>query len=180
MRGTTPFPNEVLDTYLPRLRDCEWRVLCVVIRLTCGWTKKDGTRKDRDWITNSQFRAKTGRGSDAVSSAIDSLVRQGFLDVHDEHGRALRSPAMRKSRFGRLYFSLGSVLMEAIATSNREGRIEKVETTKASITKETHNKRGVKNGLSAAGSSPNRSGWTPVGEITDTRAIKRVTPDLGT
>jgi hypothetical protein len=165
MRGTTPFPNVVLDTYLPRLRDSEWRLLCVVIRQTLGFVTKDGKRKGQDWITNSQFRAKTGRGRDAVSTAIDSLVRQGLLDVHDKRGHGMRSTSIRKSRFGKLYFSLGPVLLDAIAVSNRSGRIDNTDTTKANSTKETHNKIGIKSEGSGLVPTPKRSGWTQAGAV---------------
>ncbi len=63
---TTPFPNHLLDNAMPRLRDTEWRLLCVLVRQTLGWqNKSEGGRKQRDWLTQAQLKKRTGRDSAA-------------------------------------------------------------------------------------------------------------------
>src|ERR1051326_1992256 len=94
---STPFPSHLLDTVMPVLKDTEWRVLCVVVRATLGWTEgAGGQRKPQDWLTQSQLKERTGRASEAISHAIDTLVKKGLLEVHDEIGRMLASPQERR------------------------------------------------------------------------------------
>jgi len=144
MSGHTPIPNILIDQYMPRLRDTEWRILLVVVRQTLGWADKHGNRKELDWISHVQFQVKTGRGGDAVSNAIDYLVRQGFIEVLDGKRRFLPTKASRKSRFARLYYRVGPVLQEAIDKSTRAARLDQVGTTKDSLNKRNVYKRGTR------------------------------------
>lgn len=105
-QGTTPVPNFLLDRVMPRLRDTEWRLLCVIVRSTSGWSLADGTRKKADWLSHFQLKRKTGRSSAAISKAIDVLVRIGLIDVRDMSGRPLRSTRDRRLSHSRLSFSL--------------------------------------------------------------------------
>lgn len=102
----TPFPSRLLDEAMPVLSDTEWRVLCVVVRQTLGWSDGKGGRKGQDWLTQSQLKARTGRASEAVSRAIDGLVRKGWLAVMSEEGDMLATPQERRSNAGRLLFGL--------------------------------------------------------------------------
>jgi len=106
--GTTPVPNDLLDRVMPTLRDTELRVLLVVVRQTLGW--QDGPdpsrRKERDWLTQSQLMRRTGRASEAVSAAIDGLVRARLIEVQDKWGRPLVTPAERRRFLGKLYYRL--------------------------------------------------------------------------
>jgi len=106
--GTTPVPNRLLDRVMPGLRDSELRVLLVVVRQTLGW--QDGPhpsqRKERDWLTQGQLMRRTGRASEAVARAVDSLVRGGLIDVLDRAGTSLTTPAQRRRHLGRLYYQL--------------------------------------------------------------------------
>jgi hypothetical protein len=140
----SPFPNVLLDRWMPRLKDTEWRLLCVVVRQTLGWQGVDGTRKQQDWLTHSQLRAKTGRSSEAVSHALDSLVKQGLLEVRDEVGLLMDTPAKRRKHLGRLFLALGSACLlsptlndkgdstvrSESRTTMRESEIRKPKTTK--------------------------------------------------
>jgi hypothetical protein len=99
----------LIDEVMPALRDTEWRVLCVVVRGTLGWREGDG-RKRRDWITHSQLKRRTGRASEAVSRAVQSLVRRGYLIVSDESGVELLSPHRRRRSGSRLYFQLSPAI----------------------------------------------------------------------
>lgn len=105
-RGTTPFPNLLIDIFMPRLGDTEWRVLCVVVRQTIGWRGSDGERKTEDWLAHSQLKRRTGRQSEAISRAIQSLIDRGLVVVKDQNGNALGRPSERSQIGKRLYFSL--------------------------------------------------------------------------
>lgn len=105
-QGTTPVPNFLLDRVMPRLRDTEWRLLCVIVRSTSGWSLADGTRKKADWLSHFQLKRKTGRSSAAISKAIDVLVRFGLVVVRDLSGRPLPSARDRRQSHSRLSFSL--------------------------------------------------------------------------
>ena len=85
-----PVPSVYLDEVMPWLTDTEWRVLLVVIRQTLGWNK------ERDWITRSQMAYRTGRSQDAVTRAVEGLVRCGLIAVEDERGAVMESATERR------------------------------------------------------------------------------------
>jgi biotin operon repressor len=104
-----PIPLVYVDELMPTLTDAQLRVLLIVIRQTLGWVDRDSItgRKERDWITQSQLRQKTGKSRDSISLAIASLVERGLLKVEDRHGKPLDSPRSRQNNRDRLYFRLG-------------------------------------------------------------------------
>ncbi|MBX3117418.1 MAG: replication protein [Fimbriimonadaceae bacterium] len=104
--GTTPFPNFLLDRVMPRLTDTEWRIICIIVRQTYGWSIGSGIRKGSDWLSHFQFKRKTGRQSAAISRAIDVLVRSGLIAVRDRHGYGLYTPAARRRSHSHLNFAL--------------------------------------------------------------------------
>lgn len=108
--STTPMPNQLLDEWMPLLGDTQWRLLCVIVRQTMGWSDptshSTGGRKTRDWLTHSQLKTRTGRASAALSAALDDLVQRGLVEVQDERGRVLCTPAERRRARGRLYYRL--------------------------------------------------------------------------
>jgi len=119
---------------LPTLKDTELRVLLIVLRQTIGRRDKQGRAKSRDWLSHAQLVKRTGRGSDAVSSAIAALVRRGLIQTETSTGTPLGSPAERRRYLGRLYFraSLGENLgksgdpshpVKAERTTNNENKI---------------------------------------------------------
>lgn len=107
-RGTVPIPNRLFDDVLPNLTDTQLRVLLVVLRATIGWREGEeggGWRyKRRDWISHAQFARRTGRGSEAISTAIQSLVEASLIVAEDSGGRPLDTPEKRRRYVGRLYF----------------------------------------------------------------------------
>lgn len=133
--GSFPVPNTVVDALLPDLKDTEIRVLLVVLRQTRGWVDpKTGLPKERDWLTHSRLKRATGRASEAVSAAVDSLVRRGLVVVEDVGGRALSTPAERRRLTAALYFRPGPRLAGAGSSAtdlpDRESEIRKAKTTK--------------------------------------------------
>lgn len=119
---STPMPNALLDTWMPRLSGTELRVLLVVTRQTFGFQEKGkGTsaRRARDWITHSLLKQKTGRASAAVSHAVDGLTKKGLLCVCTADGAPLQTPQERRRYPGKLFFSLNpSALVEAAGADN--------------------------------------------------------------
>ena len=140
--GAVPIPNTLFDAMLPTLKDTELRVLLIVLRQTIGRRDKQGRAKSRDWLSHAQLVKRTGRGSDAVSSAIAALVRRGLIQTETSTGTPLGSPAERRRYLGRLYFraSLGENLgksgdpshpVKAERTTNNENKISQTDGTAA-------------------------------------------------
>jgi len=134
--GTTPVPNFLLDKAMPRLRDTEWRLLCVVVRQTCGWTLEDGTRKQVDWLSHFQLKRKTGRSSAAVSRAIDVLVRAELIVVRDLFGQTLLTASERRRSHSRLSFGLNPEIGSA-------GYVKRFAHQRFQISKRKNDKRNL-------------------------------------
>ncbi|MBV6459401.1 MAG: hypothetical protein HONBIEJF_02549 [Fimbriimonadaceae bacterium] len=135
--GTTPFPDWLLDKLMPRLRDVEWRLICVLVRQTLGWQTGDGKRKHSDWLSHSQLRRRTGRSSSAISPAIDFLCRNRLIEVEDGQGQPLRTAFERRRHRGRLFFRVN---LERLRFKQKRLRLIKrihiAGTTRNTITKE--------------------------------------------
>ncbi|MGV3615151.1 MAG: hypothetical protein ACO1SV_07430 [Fimbriimonas sp.] len=114
-RGWCPVPNEILDRLMPRLRDTEFRLLCVVCRATLGRRNPaTGKRRRRDWLSHAQLMRRTGRGSAAVSRALASLVVSGLVRAEGEDLRELRTARERRSHRGRVYLSICDSLWKSV------------------------------------------------------------------
>lgn len=95
---TTQVPNALFDVLLKDISPSELRILLVVIRLTNGWIdKRTGKRKQRARITHSLFMKMTGLSRRSVSSAVQSLITKGYIEVSD-HNRIPLSPEMRRGK----------------------------------------------------------------------------------
>jgi hypothetical protein len=103
--NSTPVPNLVFDYYLAILKPAELTLLLVVIRQTIGWydpyTRK---RKERDWLSGSQLREKTGYSRKALSTALESLSKFKLVRVFDARGFELYSAEERQGKT-RLWYS---------------------------------------------------------------------------
>ena len=94
-------PSAILDRWMPKLKDTELRVLLLVARQTIG---RSG--KEVDWLAHSQLRKRTGRASEAVSAAVDSLIQKGLLEVVTLTGERLPTPEARRFHRGVLLYRL--------------------------------------------------------------------------
>lgn len=95
---TTPFPSYLIDEVMPKLKDSEWRLICILVRQTYGWSK------EWDWVSTSQLRARSGRESAAISHAIESLVCRGLIEVRARSGLRVHTPEdRRKAKEGLLF-----------------------------------------------------------------------------
>ena len=66
-------PNDLVDHWLPHLREVELKVLLVIIRKTFGW------HKIRDRISLSQLRKLTGSIDSNIIKAVRSLIEKGLI-----------------------------------------------------------------------------------------------------
>src|SRR5579871_349437 len=90
----TRTPNALLDILMPSLKDTELRVLLVLLRQTVGWNK-DGQTVILRYRT---LQDRTGRQSEAISKALDSLSARGLIHMRKvERTRPFRSPNKRSS-----------------------------------------------------------------------------------
>ncbi|WP_394796298.1 hypothetical protein [Armatimonas sp.] len=101
-------PSAILDRWMPKLKDTELRVLLLVARQTIG---RSG--KEVDWLAHSQLRKRTGRASEAVSAAVDSLIQKGLLEVVTLTGERLPTPEARRFHRGILLYRLSSMVDKA-------------------------------------------------------------------
>lgn len=167
----TPFPSVLVDDVMPTLKDTEWRLLCVIVRQTLGWQDKRQCGAS-DWLTHSQLKARTGRASAAVCSAVDVLVRRGMIEVHDEAGQPMLTPQERRRHQGRLLFRLQTRFLERLSLEAKGGEAlwisgkasSKSENRIAKTTKDTQDKNLFK-----------RSDWKD-SQFPDKRATKHFSP----
>jgi DNA-binding transcriptional ArsR family regulator len=117
--AVVPVPAILLDRMLPALTDNELRVLLIIIRQTLGWVSEGASRlsegknnanphgrKYRDWISQSQMMAKTGKSRDSVSRAVGSLIEAGLIVVENQKGVAFATPKARRLARTRFYYRL--------------------------------------------------------------------------
>ncbi len=105
MKNVTPIPNTLFDKYLCQLKPSETVVLLVIMRQTLGWIDRDGGRKKRDWITNTQFQYRTSLSDKTISSAIDKLVKRHLIKVTDFYGNVLETSSQRRGKL-RIFYEL--------------------------------------------------------------------------
>ena len=147
--NTTQIPNIILDDWLPRLNDVEFRILMVITRQTLGWVMDDesGRRKERDWLSMAQLAHKTGRGRTQISSNLKSLIENHqLIEATDKEGGLLDTAEKRKSNRGQIFYRL--TLRDPQASlfdsprvrkpNTQEARVRKPDTTIPNTTKETH------------------------------------------
>lgn len=144
--NTTPFPNFLLDRVMPHLCDTEWRMLCVIVRMTIGWQKSE------DWLSHSQLKGRTGRESAAVSRAVDSLVKRGMVVIRDHNERRLHTAAERRRSRSRLVFEVHPRLLDSNLYRQRIGfgdfgfRNSKGENNKSKFHSKKETNGPIKNG----------------------------------
>ena len=118
-------PSAILDRWMPTLKDTELRVLLLVARQTIG---RSG--KEVDWLAHSQLRKRTGRASEAVSAAVDSLIQKGLLEVVTTAGQRLPTPEARRFHRGILLYRLSSMVDKADSMTDKADRaVDKSKTT---------------------------------------------------
>jgi len=104
LNNTTAVPNVLFDKHLAELSSSEIKVLLYIIRQTLGWRDKTGKCKSRDWISQSQFEAKTSLSRKTISVSLDLLIAEGIVEATDFQGNVLNLPQDRKGKT-RIYYS---------------------------------------------------------------------------
>ena len=156
----------LLDSVMPELKDTEWRLLCVIVRQTIGWSTGGGQRKNRDWLTQRQLMARTGRNSAALSAALDVLVRRRLVNAWDEAGELLLTPQERRRCRGRVYFGLCREALSGVGKGALKTALRKSKTTKEPSDKKEINKK-LKVVTPQNGDTIVRihTGWTRAGDV---------------
>lgn len=96
---TTQVPNVLLDYFLPLLTEAELKLTLVIIRQTFGWIDKHtGMRKERDRLSGSQLRERTGLSKRIITKAVQSLIDKGLLEVSERKGNVLLFSCDRKGK----------------------------------------------------------------------------------
>jgi len=131
----TQVPNFALDHIMPHVSANAWRVLCVIIRATWGWTDEGSpTKRREDWLLSySEIKRRSGIRSDGtVSGAIKSLLNYGCISR-----RRAPQPADAGAREPSFLYSL-----------NRDFEVE-VATTETGATTRNGVAATTKNGVAA-------------------------------
>lgn len=181
--GTTPFPDWLLDRVMPRLRDVEWRLICVLVRQTLGWRASDGNTKQSDWLSHSQLRRRTGRSSSAISPAIEFLCRNRLVEIDDGQGRPLATASERRRHRGPLFFRLNLERLKHKQKRFRlKKRIQNSGTTINTLTKKAVvHARKRKAGPTESGNQRKeriKKEWRRVGDILKERQDGRTTDPM--
>lgn len=108
----------------------------VITRQTLGWVEDPTTtrRKEKDWISYSQLREKTGKQNEAISKGLRELEDLKIIEVLDEQAQVIP----KQSRTGKkLYYRLvTSSKIEEVHSNLFENRNSKIEDTKETHTKD--------------------------------------------
>ena len=139
---TTNVPNELFDTYLPKLSFSELKIILYIIRQTYGWKLKNGKRKQRDRISYSLFNQKTGLSRRILTETIQSLIDKELIVLTDNTGNKLHTPEQRKGKVGIFYapnIPRCAVLCTKVCTKKHKGVHNRVY-NKTNITKLTKQK----------------------------------------
>ena len=127
--NTTQVPNIILDEWMPRLGDVEFKILMVVTRQTLGWVLDDesGRRKEKDWLSMSQLELKTGSKRRSISSAIKAMIEEHHLiEATDKDGNVLDSATARRKNFGQIFYRL-TLRMPEVSLFDKP-RVQKMHT----------------------------------------------------
>jgi phage replication O-like protein O len=76
--NSTQIPNEVIDYWMPKLYEVEFKVLMFICRKTFGW------HKTRDRISLSQLEIGTGCSRDKICDAVKVLESHDLIKKHVE------------------------------------------------------------------------------------------------
>lgn len=106
-KETTQIPNNLFDTYIPKLKPSTIIILLIILRQTNGWyDPKTKKRKIRDWISYAQFQSKTGLSRKTISKGINELITQNIIKATNRKGLVLISPSDRQGKIGIFYTCL--------------------------------------------------------------------------
>ena len=168
-----PFPTALMDEQMPFLKDTEWRLLCVIVRQTLGWQSGKG-RKKRDWMSQTQLMARTGRNSAALSAALDVLVRRNLIECSDVDGEPLTTPQQRRRHRGRVYFALTPAILLKVAPIKPMAQVPKLspDAMNAAHHLRSHFPQRISNGWAKASEVADDLDYTPKSEVRKAKRTK--------
>jgi hypothetical protein len=96
LKYTTPVPNGLFER-MGELNGTELKALLFIIRKTLGWKDAStGKRKERDWISHSQFVEHAGISDRSVTSAVQGLLEKNLINTTNREGQHLLYPKDRQ------------------------------------------------------------------------------------
>lgn len=137
-------PNVIYDQWISRLTHCELKVLLIIIRQTIGWKLKNGKRKQRDRISNSQFIKKAHVSERNISPTIQSLIDYNLIRVSDYNNEPLSTAQLRRGKRALYYQCLLSTSAHRHKKNSTyvQKELRKSPYNKRNSTKETTSKGG--------------------------------------
>lgn len=153
--NTTPTPNWLYNGEMKKMNETELKVVLLVTRKTLGWFDPQTLeRKAQDYISQSQFIEFTGQQSNtSIAKAIQSCVEHGWIVAKNRQGELCDTPEKRARR--KIWYQLGNVFTKKLSgtesasdrksgthsgkagTQNASHLVQKVDSTKETLTKET-------------------------------------------
>ena len=171
-KNYTNVHNFCFDVCMPCLSNAGWRILCVAIRKTLGWSD-DSTpsgRKDWDRISYSQFREASGLRSDAsVSKGIKETIEAGYIirrkvGKHQGTGAPLYAYCLNQEYETDAPMATTESVVEHIDHKTSTSKTEAAATleTEAAATLETVETKGKEKAMGKENIDPFSSLWSPV------------------
>ncbi len=94
--GYTKVPDLLIDKLMKNLSEAELKILLTIIRQTIGWNK------DKDQISHSQFKEKSGLSARSITAAIEALSNRNVIEITDLIGRNL--PPDKRRYHKKIYY----------------------------------------------------------------------------
>lgn len=109
---SVPTPLFIFDLS-HELKGSEVKVLLAVVRQTLGWKAGQGDRRVASAIlSQTALKEQTGLATEAISQAVDSLVRRGVVQTHTTKGKPLPTKEERRRLRGPVCFRLAQDWVE--------------------------------------------------------------------
>jgi hypothetical protein len=178
-KGFMQIPNFFVSALMPKLKDTEFRLLVVVFQATLGFRAEYGaSRKRRALPAHTLLIERTGRSKQAVTEAVDTLIRRNLLSVSLEDETLVLGASERRRARAKLYYSLSPTLLtridEAVPKLSTGGTspFQDFSNRKVGITKQkrllnSSNKEAYLSVSRSNAQSLRISGWNRVGSMTE-------------
>lgn len=123
--NTTPTPNWLYNGEMKKMSDTELRVVLIITRATLGWVenKQTGQRKQEDWISQRLFMERSGKSNRSISTAIESCLKNKWIETYDSYGNKLDTPEMRSGK--KVIYQLGNIFTNKLKTSEKTSQVRK-------------------------------------------------------
>lgn len=108
----TPYPNVLLEAKFT-MGETEGRIVDLIVRRTLGYATGQGLRRAHVRLSYAEIKRKIGRSSSAsISNAVETLVRQGFIEVLGKTGDLLTTAQSRRQERSPLTFRIARRFVE--------------------------------------------------------------------